>query len=51
MDDDNDRQFYWSDTNSYSLANPVPASKGVDDTALLIQIQNGRTVVTWTAWT
>jgi hypothetical protein len=51
VNDQDSRQFYWSDTNAYSQANPVPASQNVDDTALMITINNGRPVVTWTAWT
>ena len=50
-DDHNEQQLYWSETNAYSQANPVPASKGVSDSAILIQLQGGRPVVTWTAWT
>lgn len=50
VDDHDEQQFYWSDTNSYSLANPVSASRDVNKTALMIQLVNGRPVVTWTAW-
>ena len=49
-DDQNNRQFYWSSTNVFSLANPVPASQNIDNSAILIQLQNGLPVVTWTQW-
>lgn len=51
-DDHNKQQLYWSNANAFSLANPVPASKGVDNSAILIQLdKNGLPIVEWTAWT
>jgi hypothetical protein len=48
--DDQNNRFYWSNSNSYSEANPVPTSDNIDNSAVMITIQNGLPVVTWTVW-
>lgn len=52
VNDDREYEFFWSSSNAYSEAHPVPESTGdeTDNCAILITFEKGLPVVSWTRW-